>query len=233
MHQAVEGLEANDPQGAARSQRESMMALNETAVALSNAMVMMQQSGSASGYEQFLQRMQNLTQGQEGLNEQVLSMQLGQMAAMSRIELMRRLQARQRQLAQVLEQILDDYPAQSGSKEGGLGQALQDMEEVIKDFQRRQVTRRTLERQQRIVTRLLDSQKSLTVQDFKEERKGEAPTQSLTYAGPSGLPANLGEREDLIMQAMEKALRTGYSQSYQVIIQNYFQRLAGGTALEE
>jgi len=210
-----------------------MMALNETAVALSNAMVMMQQSGSASGYEQFLQRMQNLTQGQEGLNEQVLSMQLGQMAAMSRIELMRRLQARQRQLAQVLEQILDDYSPQSGGKQGGLGQALQDMEEVIKDFQRRQVTRRTLERQQRIVTRLLDSQKSLTVQDFKEERKGEAPTQSLTYAGPSGLPANLGEREDLIMQAMEKALRTGYSQSYQVIIQNYFQRLAGGTALEE
>ncbi|MBA7594544.1 MAG: hypothetical protein GH143_10680 [Calditrichaeota bacterium] len=227
MHKAVESLAANDPPGAVRSQRESMTALNETAVALSNAMAVMQQSGSASGYEQFLQRMQNLTQGQQGLNEQALSMQLGQMAGMSRIELMRRLQARQRQLARVLEQILDDYPSQSGGKQGGLGQALQDMEEVIKNFQRRRVTRRTLERQQQIVTRLLDSQKSLTVQDFKKERKGEAPAQILTYTGPSGLPANLGEREDLIMQAMEKALRTGYSQGYQVIIQNYFQRLTG------
>ena len=233
MHKAVESLEANDPRGAARSQREGMAALNETAIALSNAMAVMQQSGSASGYEQFLQRMQNLTQGQQGLNEQLLSMQLGQMAATSRIELMRRLQARQRQLAQVLEQILNDYPTQSGGKQGGLGQALQDMEEVIKDFQQRRVTRRTLERQQKILTRLLDSQKSLTVQDFKEERKGEAPTRSLTYTGPSGLPANLGEREDLIMQAMEKALRTGYSQGYQVIIQNYFQRLAGRSPLEE
>ncbi len=227
MHKTVESLEANDPPGAARSQRESMAALNETAIALSNAMAVMQQSGSASGYEQFLQRMQNLSQGQQGLNEQVLSMQLGQMTGMSQIELMRRLQARQRQLAQVLEQILDDYPTQSGGKQGGLGQALQDMEEVIEDFQRRRVTRRTLERQQQIVTRLLDSQKSLTVQDFKEERRGEAPTRILTYTGPSGLPANLGEREDLIIQAMEKALRTGYSQGYQVIIQNYFQRLAG------
>jgi len=108
-----------------------MTALNETAVALNNAMAVMQQSGSASGYEQFLQRMQNLTQGQQGLNEQLLSMQLGQMAATSRIELMRRLQARQRQLAQVLEQILNDYPTQSGGKQGGLGQARQDMEEVI------------------------------------------------------------------------------------------------------
>ena len=227
IHQAVERLEANDPPGAARSQRESMTALNETAVALSNAMAEMQQSGSASGYEQYLQRMQNLTQGQQGLNDQVLSMQLGQMSGMSQIELMRRLQARQRQLARVLEQILEDFPAQTGGKQTGLGQALQDMEEVVKDFQRRRVTRRTVERQQKIATRLLDSQKSLTVQDFKEERRGEAPAQTLTYAGPSGLPANLGEREDLIMQAMEKALRTGYSQGYQVIIQNYFQRLTG------
>jgi len=233
MHKAVENLEANDPRVAAQAQRESMAALNETAVALSNAVAAMQQSGSASGYEQFLERMQNLTQGQQGLNEQVLSMQLGQMAAMSRIDLMRRLQTRQRQLAQVLEQILEDYPTQSGGKQRGLGQALKDMEEVVRDFQRRRITHRTMERQQKIVTRLLDSQKSLTVQDFKEERKGEAPTQRLTYTGPSGLPGNLGEREDLIMQAMEKALRTGYSQEYQVIIQNYFQQLAGRSTLEK
>ncbi|MFB0517377.1 MAG: DUF4175 family protein [Candidatus Neomarinimicrobiota bacterium] len=233
MHKAVGSLEANDPRGAAKAQQEGMIALNETAMALNNAMAVMQQSGSASGYEQFLQRMQNLTQGQQGLNDQVLSMQLGQMAAMSRIELMRRLQARQRQLAQVLEQVLEDFPTQSGGRQGGLGQALEDMEEVIKDFQRRRVTRQTLERQQKIVTRLLDSQKSLTVQDFKEERKGEAPTQILTYAGPSGLPANLGEREDLIMQAMDKALRTGYSQDYQVIIQNYFQQLTSWQAQNE
>ncbi|UCH63064.1 MAG: hypothetical protein JSU77_01000 [Fidelibacterota bacterium] len=232
MNKAVESLEANDPQGASRSQRESMTGLNETAVALSNAMAVMQQSGSASGYEQFLQRMQNLTQGQQGLNEQVLSMQLGQMSGMSQIELMRRLQARQRQLAQVLEQILEDFPSQSGGKQRGLGEALQDMEDVIQDFQRRRVTRQTLERQQKIITRLLDSQKSLTVQDFKEERRGEAPTQILTYTGPSGLPTHLGEREDLIMQAMEKALRAGYSQGYQVIIQSYFQQLAGRSSPE-
>ena len=65
------------------------------------------------------------------------------------------------------------------------------MEDVIKDFQRRRVTRRTVARQQKIVTRLLDSQKSLTVQDFKEERSGEAPAQTLTYAGPSGLPITI------------------------------------------
>jgi hypothetical protein len=233
MNEAVSLLEANDLRASEKTQQQSMSALNEAAVALNNAMATMEQSGSASGYEQFLQRMQNLTQGQQGLNQQTLSMQLGQMAGMSRIEMMRRLQARQRQLSQVLEQMLEDYPTQSGGKQGGLGRALEDMEEIIKDFQRRRITRRTTERQERIVTRLLDSQKSLTIQDFKEERRGEAPAQRYTYVGPSGLPDNLGEREDMLLQAMEKALRSGYSQDYQIIIQNYFQRLISGNTLAE
>ena len=35
------------------------------------------------------------------------------------------------------------------------------MEEVIKDFQRRKITRETIERQNKILSRMLDSQKSL------------------------------------------------------------------------
>lgn len=233
MHKAVGDLTANNPREAARSQREGMAALNETAVALSNAMIDMQQSGSASGFEQYLRRMQNLSQGQQALNEQTLSLQLGQMAAMSQVELMRRLQARQRQLSQTLDQLLRDYPSQGGGKQGGLGAALDDMDEVIRNFQRRRVTRRTLDRQQNILTRMLNSQKSLAVQGFKDERKGTTPTENFTYLGPAGLPANLGEREDLILQAMEQALRTGYSQEYQVIIQNYFRQLADRTARDE
>ena len=227
MHAAVTSLEGNDPQGATGAQQEGMTALNETAIALANAMAQLQQSGSASGYEQYLQRMQNLTQGQQGLNAEVLGMQLGQISALSRLELARRLQARQRQLAQVLKAILDDFSEQSGGKHGGLGQALEDMDEVIRDFQRRRVTRRTLDKQQRIVTRLLDSQKALSEQDFKEERKGRSPERQLAYTGPAGLPSDLGERDDLIMRSMEKALRAGYSSDYQTLIQAYFQKLAG------
>ena len=227
MHKSVEQLESGNMREATDSQLSAMTGLNETAVALNNAMQVMMQSGSASGYEQYLQRMQNLSQGQQGLNQQTLSMQLGQMAAMSQAELMRRLQARQRQLAQALEAIMNDYPSQSGGQEGGLGQALQEMEEIIKDFQRRRVTRRTLDRQQRILSRMLDHQKSLAVDDFKQERRGRTPTEGFTYAGPLSLQSGLGQRGDTIMQAMDKALREGYSQEYQVIIQHYFRRLAG------
>jgi hypothetical protein len=61
MNEAVSLLEANDLRASEKTQQQSMSALNEAAVALNNAMATMEQSGSASGYEQFLERMQNLT----------------------------------------------------------------------------------------------------------------------------------------------------------------------------
>ena len=226
MRGAVERLTANSPQAAAKLQSEGMEGLNQTALALNNAMAEMRRSGSASGFEQFLERMRNLAQGQQGLNNQSLSLQLGQMGAMNQLELQRRLQARQRQLAQALEQIMEDYPTQNGGKSGGLGQARNEMEDVIADFNRRRITRRTIDRQQNILNRLLDSQKSLSEQDFRDERRGRSPTEQLAYEGADELPADLGQREDLILQSMEKALRSGYSREYQAVMRTYFQRLA-------
>ena len=233
MKLAVEKLTGNNPPEAATAQGEGMAALNQLAFDLSKAMARMQQTGSASGYEEFLARMGSLSRGQQGLNAQTLSLQLGQMGAMSQLEMMRRLQARQRQLAEVLDQVLQGYSGQSGGNAGGLGQARQEMEDVIRDFQTRRLTRRTIDRQQRILNRLLDSQKSLTEQDFKDERTGRTPNQRFTYDGPTDLPADLGQREDLILQSLEKALRAGYSVEYQAMIRQYFRQLAarvGGRA---
>ncbi|MCH8327897.1 MAG: hypothetical protein IID15_05155, partial [Candidatus Marinimicrobia bacterium] len=226
MRGAVESLTAGSPQNAAKLQSEGMEGLNQTALALNNAMAEMLRSGSASGYEQFLERMRNLAQGQQGLNGQSLALQMGQMGAMNQMELQRRLQARQRQLAQALQQIMDDYPTQSGGKGRGLDRARNDMEDVIADFNRRRITRRTIDRQQNILNRLLDSQKSLSEQDFKDERRGRSPAEQLAYEGTDELPADLGQRADLVLQSMEKALRSGYSREYQAVMRTYFQRLA-------
>ena len=45
------------------------------------------------------------------------------------------------------------------------------MEEVIKDFQRRKITRETIERQNKILSRMLDSQKSLKQKDYNDKEK--------------------------------------------------------------
>ena len=60
------------------------------------------------------------------------------------------------------------------SGEGGLGDlqgASKDIEDVINDCQKRIYNQQTNQKQRRILSRMLDSQKSMTQRGYKEERK--------------------------------------------------------------
>ena len=71
---------------------------------------------------------------------------------------------------------------------------------------------------------MLDSQKSLTQKDYSEKRKSYTADE-IIYSGSSGLPADLGERDLLLMQAMESALQEGHSREYQEMMKYYFRNL--------
>ncbi len=208
------------------NQQQAMGALNETASTIVAAVKAMQSTGSASGYEQFLERMQEMAVSQQGINEQGFKLALGQMTATLQQALMQRMLARQQAVQKSLQQLMQELK-QSGSQ-GGLGDLSgisQELEEVINDLKQGKYSRRTLERQERILSRMLDSQKSLTQRGFEEQRKSETGTQ-LSLRGPSGLPEDLGQRHSLILDAMNHALRSGYSQDYKTMIKRYFNRIA-------
>ena len=156
---------------------------------------------------------------QQGINQS--TMQMGGMSMMNQQGMMQRLQAQQQQLQQALNDLLSENP---GEESGGLGKAEKEMEEVIEDFRRRKVNRQTMERQERILSRMLDAQKSLSQRDYSEKRKSKQG-ETFTYDGPAGLPSDLGEREVLLIEAMEEALQEGHSREYQDIIKTYFREL--------
>ena len=135
---------------------------------------------------------------------------------------MQQLQKQQQALKEGLEQLLNEMP---GSENTGLGKASEDMEEVINDFKRKQVDRRTQEKQQQILSRMLDSQKSLTQKDFSNDRKSESHLGGAIYDNPNEIPQNYGEEEILLINAMESALKEGHSKEYQEIIKLYFYNL--------
>ena len=58
------------------------------------------------------------------------------------------------------------------------------MDEVIKDLQKNQYTQKTQNRQQKILSRMLDSQVSMTQRGEKEERKSSSAEFGVTYSGP-------------------------------------------------
>ena len=68
------------------------------------------------------------------------------------------------------------------------------MDEVIKDLQKNQYTQTTQNRQQKILSRMLDSQVSMTQRGEKEERKSDTSILGFKYSGPGGLPTDLGAK---------------------------------------
>ena len=106
----------------------------------------------------------------------------------------------------------------------GSAEPFEDMEEVINDFKRKQITRETIERQEKILSRMLDSQKSLKQKDYNEKRKSKT-SDSIAYDGPMQLPKDRGERQTLLTTALQEALEQEYSTDYQIILKKYFKYL--------
>ena len=222
MDRAIAKLEQKQTSTAKDQMNKALQGLNWTAYLLLESANQMQMSGSGSGFAQFMEQMQQMSQAQQGINQG--TMQLPQLGMMAQQQMMQQLQQQQEQLKQQLKELLGDNP---GQQDGGLSKAHDDMEEVIDDFRRQQVDRRTQERQQRILSRMLDSQKSLTQKDYSEKRKSTTG-EEIIFSGPSGLPTDKGEREMLLINAMESALQEGHSREYQDMMKQYFRNLQKG-----
>ena len=219
MDKAIAKLEQKQTSSAKNEMNKALDGLNQTAFLLLESANQMQMSGSGSGFAQFMEQMAEMSETQKGINQG--TSQLPQLGMMAQQQMMQQLQQQQEQLKNQLEELMKENP---GQESGGLSKAGDDMEEVIDDFRKRQVNRRTQERQERILSRMLDSQKSLTQKDYSEKRKSTT-AEKITYSGPTGLPADKGEREMLLINAMESALQEGHSREYQNMMKQYFRNL--------
>jgi hypothetical protein len=226
MQEAKNKLTDRNVSQAGKSQDAAMEGLNEAALGLFNSMQSMLQTGSASGYAQFLKMMQQMAGQQQGLNQQGLQLSMGQMAAAAQQQMMRQMLQKQQGIRKSLEQMMNEMRHSGQKGMGDLGGIGKEMDEVIKDLQRRRFTRKTQERQQRILSRMLDSQTSMTQRGFKDERKSTSAESMVSFEGPGGLPADMGQRQNLALQALNKAINAGYSRENQIMIKRYFNSLS-------
>jgi len=200
-------------------QKNTLTDINLATFLLIDALNEMQNSNSPSGFQQFMEALGDLSQQQQGLNQK--TMQLNQLGLMSQQGLLNELQSRQEKLKEQLGDLLSDNP---GQQNGGMNKVSEDMEEVIQDFKNKNITKKTIERQQKILSRMLDNQKSLIQKDYSNKRTSKIG-EEIIYNGPDGLPIKLGDKNLLLMNAMEAAMKEGYSNEYNKLIRNYFMNL--------
>ncbi len=203
-----------------------MEGLNEAALGVFNSMQNMKKSGSASGFQQFLEMMQQMSGQQQGLNQKGMQLSLGQMAAAAQQQMLQQMLNEQKGIRKSLEQLMKEMQQSGQNSMGDLSGIRNEMDEVINDLQKKKYDRKTQKRQQRILSRMLDSQTSMTQRGKKEERKSTSAMEDLVFLGPGGLPMDLGQREDLAIQALNQAMKAGYSRDNQIMIKRYFNSMS-------
>lgn len=232
MKGAIDNLTERKGYKAHKMQYDAMIAVNDAIKLLLQGMQNMQQSGSGSGMAQLMQQLQQMAQQQQGLNDQTMPFgprKKGQSGppnggfSQKELEELAQLAAQQKALRDALEKLQEQHGNQGGMANKLDGMA-KEMEDVIKDLQDQNVDQKTLDRQKKILQRMLDAQKSVNTRKYSKKRKGESGKQYKS-ASPDELPADLTQRKNKLRQDLLKAVKEGYAKDYQDLIKQYFQAL--------
>ena len=224
MNQAMQSLEQRNGNAAGQQQSGAMSSLNQAAQQLQGAMgAMMQAGGQGMGMAGFMQRLQQMTGMQQGINQGTQN--LGGMTPQQAAEL-GRLAAEQGMVRKSLEQLAREA-ANTGELSkmlGDLNRIAQDMREVQTDLAQGDVNPETLRKQERILSRLLDSQRSARERDFEKQRKAQSGT-DVARRSPADVDLSTQEGRNRLRQDLMKAMEEGYSRDYQELIRKYFEAL--------
>lgn len=221
MSQSLRSLEERNQAAATGRQGQALASLNRAAKQMHQALqAMMSGGGSGMSMEQFMQQMQAMAAAQQGINQQTEA--LGGQMGLAQQAAMARLAAEQAQLRKTMEQLAQEAGDLSGAV-GSLDKMVEDMKQVEKDLGR-QVTRTTIQRQQQILSRMLDSQKSMREREYDRKRKAETG-KSYSAKSPKELPTDLGEHKKKWQQDLLRAKKEGYTRDYLELIKQYYEAL--------
>lgn len=166
--------------------RESMQAINGAVKQLMEA-ALQAQSQCASSCPNPFNRMQTLSGQQDALNrdtQQLMGSCQTPRPSLSQQESMLRLAARQEMIQQGLQDLQQE--AQQGAQMmGDLGKIAKEMEDVARELRGRRADPRIVERQERILSRLLTAQRSLRKQDEDEKRESRPGVDAAQRVSPS------------------------------------------------
>jgi hypothetical protein len=229
MGQSVAELADRRVPQAAGHQKASMTHLNDLALLLSDLMDQMQNPSSGSGQgspsmQQMMQQLQQMSGQQQQLNQQLQQMlndMQGQRLSQDQQGRMQQMRQQQEALRQQLEDMAKSGELDAGTK-SQLRRIAEEMEEVARQLDGGRISRETRERQQNILTRLLEARESINQRGKKRERESQTGDDRPQPA-PGELPPS--DEVDRLRRDLIRALESGYAPDYQELIKRYFELL--------
>ncbi|MFH1143496.1 MAG: DUF4175 family protein [Candidatus Eisenbacteria bacterium] len=205
---------------------EAMRAMNAATKVLLEAAASAQSSSCSSSCPNPFNRLQCLSGQQSNLNrdtQQAAGACQTPRLTMGQQEAMVRLAARQEAIRQGMQEM------QAGMQDsqqmlGDLQKIIEEMEEVAGELRNHNADRRLIERQERILGRLLTAQRSLRKQDQSEERLSRAGINPAPRPGPGAVDEGSSRAEQL-QRAMVRGSQDPVPAEYRRLVDLYLRTL--------
>ncbi len=227
LEEARNRFEAGRRQSGVGLAGESSRSLDAAVKKLLEAACQAQQSSCASSCQSPFNRLQTLTNQQCSLNEQTKQQMMGMAqvprSTMSQQESMMRLAARQEMIRQGLSEVREEMEG-TGQLMGELGKAIQEMEDLVEQLRGRKAQRRIIERQERILSRLLSAQRSIRKREQSEQRLSRTAQMPAMRGGPDDVEMG-NSRIEILQRAMLRGAQDPVPPEYRGMVDRYMRSL--------
>ncbi len=207
--------------------RDALGRINALIVNLLTANQSKSASSSGSAMDQLMQQLQQMAEQQSELSDatEQLRRQIEQLGMSPQL---------QRQLAEMKGQqqrILDEarrLAQEFGDRReilGRLDDTVEEIEKTLAEMERSGASQETIDRQKRILSRLLDAQRSLRRRDYNRERRSRTG-EAYVRTRPGELPEDLTRANQELREDLLRAMQRDYPAEYRELIRAYFEGLS-------
>ena len=228
MEKALEALQARNGQLSSMEQGASMKSLNQAATLMKSGMESMMQGGGQGGMMSLMQQLGKMSQMQMQLNNMTQMLQQGMNGKLSPQQQaqMQRLSQEQEMIRKSLEELNKEAQKSGKSKTlpGNLDNIMKQMQEVVTDMNTQKLDNELIQKQERILSRLLDAQRSINERDYEKERESKT-AKEFVRESPADLNLNSEKGKNKIKDELDKAIQEGYLKDYEELIRKYYEAL--------
>jgi len=183
-------------------------------------------NGTPQSIQQMIEQLGEMKGNQQQLNEQLQQMindMQGERLSNDQMQRLNELAKQQNRIRKQLQELQENGGLEGDRAGSEIQRMIEDMEDTINDLRGGAVDPTLIERQQNILTRMLDAEKSMQERDEEEkEREGKSPA-NFERTSPSDI--TLEELEKQIRSRLNDPNFTKYSPDYQKLIERYFELL--------
>jgi len=228
MQMSLQSMQNRNGSFSAIQQGEAMKHLNEAASMMKSSMEGMMQSGGQGGMMSLMQQLQQMSGQQMNLNnmtQMLKQMQQGNLSPQQQGQL-QRLGQQQELIRKSMEQLNQEAQISGHSKKlpGDLDNILEKMQEVITDMNTQKLDDELIQKQENILSKMLDAQRSINERDFEKKRESRTG-ETVLRDSPYELNLSSDNAINKIRDELNRAVREGYTKDYEELIIKYYESL--------